>query len=387
MADKFKGIKIPDIRNIKMPDIKNIKKPDLSKLRFPDLSKLGIGNGNSDEDKNHVTKLEKMSIFRISVKALLPIFLLAVVSIYAGVSSVMQLKKIQEESSQVTAESIEMLDELDVALVDVYKLQCNIYSHLCTDSEAEMATYRERSDELFAEINGVIEGFFSGIGEEDNPEFKQTVEKKYNDYYDTYYLSMDMSDKGKKSRTLQQVPTTIQGPADLLSEQLEIMKSQTSENINANIESQYQSYLGSRRKAMLILCVTIIVIVIAILIIHFGITKPLRHNTRKLRRIVGDIRNGNGDLTERLYIRTTDEIGLLFSYINVFIETLQDILQKIVDNSNNLGGVVDNVFSSIATANGSANDISESMRRLADTMNDITGTTGAVNDRDRKSVV
>ncbi len=353
---------------MKMPDMKVVKS-------------LGNIAGNMGKQKGHVTKLEKMGIFRISVKTLLPIFLLAVVSIYASISSVMQLKAIQEESSKVTSESIAVLDRLDVAMVDVYKLQCHIYSHLTTESEGEMATYRAASEELFAEIEDVIGEFFSGIGEEDDPDFKNTVEKKFNDYKDSFFLVMEMSDKGKKSRTLSTVPTSIQGPANELSAQLELMKEQTSDNINANIDSQYQGYLQSRAKAIGILSMTVVVIIFAVLMIHFGITKPLRHNTRKLRRIVGDIKSGNGDLTERLYVRTSDEIGLLFSYFNVFIETLQDIMQKIVDNSNNLGGVVDNVFSSIATANGSANDISESMKMLSDTMNHITGTTGAVNDR------
>ncbi|MCR4947095.1 MAG: methyl-accepting chemotaxis protein [Lachnospiraceae bacterium] len=377
MAEGFKGIKKPDLKNIRMPDIKSLKKPDMGKIKLPDIKKLF----NGGKSENHVTRLDKMSVFRISVKTLLPIFLLAVVSIYASLSSVMQLKKIQEQSSKVTAESIATLDRLDLAMVDVYKLQCNIYSHISTDAESEMATYRTRSEELFEEINSVMEDFFAVIGAEDDPTFKSTVEKKYKDYHDAFFLTMDMSDKGKKSWALQSIPTAIQGAANQLSEQLTLMKEQTSDNINANIDSQYQSYLRSRGKTIVIFIITLVVIIIAILIIHFGITKPLRHNTRKLRRIVGDIRNGNGDLTERLYIRTTDEIGLLFSYFNVFIETLQDILQKIVDNSNNLGGVVDNVFSSIATANGSANDISESMRKLSDTMNNITGTTGSVNDR------
>ena len=329
----------------------------------------------------HVTRLEKMSIFRLGFKALFPIALLAIVSIYAGVSSVGQLRQIQEESSTVTTESVATLDNLDKAMVDVYKLQCNVYSHISSKSEVEMATYRSRSEDLFEEIRGVMDSYFAEIGVSDDPYFRDGVEKKYKDYYDSYMLTLDMSDKGKKSWAMDQVPTAIQGPADKLAEDIGIMKENTSANIEANIASQYQSYLQSRKKAIVILIVTVIVILIAIAMIHFGITKPLRHNTRKLRHIVGNIKNGNGDLTERLYIRTRDEVGLLFSYFNVFMETLQDILQQIVDNSNNLGGVVDNVFSSIATANGSANDIRSSMKKLSDTMNDITGTTGAVNDR------
>lgn len=353
---------------MKMPDIKAVK------------NLKGVA-GNMGSGEGHVTKLEKIGIFRIGVKTLLPIFLLAVVSIYAGVSNVMQLKKIQETSSQVTAESIEILDRLDLAVVDVYKLQCNIYSHASAESDSEMETYRGRSEELFEEISDVIGDFFAENGELDDPEFLPSVEKKYKDYYDSYVLCMDMSERGKKSWALKNIPVALQGAADELSGKIGLMKEMTSANIDANVESQYQSYIQSRRKVIGISAATLFIIVIAVLIIHFGITKPLRHNSRKLMRIVDHIRNGNGDLNERLYVRTTDEIGMLFSYFNIFMETLQEILQTIVDNSNNLGGVVDNVFSSIATANGSANDISESMRKLSETMNDITGTTGSVNSR------
>lgn len=117
---------------------------------------------------------------------------------------------------------------------------------------------------------------------------------------------------------------------------------------------------------------------ITLIIIMRGVVNPLKKQTRELTDIIDRIQKGQGDLTMRVAVKSGDEIGQLGNGINLFMETLQTIMGKIVNNSNVLDGVVGNVSKSVAFSNDSANDISAIMEELSATMEEVSATTNTV---------
>lgn len=53
--------------------------------------------------------------------------------------------------------------------------------------------------------------------------------------------------------------------------------------------------------------------------------------TTQLNDILKEIESGNGDLTRRISLKNKDEIGQLAGGINVFLETLQQIMSPYCD--------------------------------------------------------
>ncbi|RLC22107.1 MAG: hypothetical protein DRI57_00690 [Deltaproteobacteria bacterium] len=67
-------------------------------------------------------------------------------------------------------------------------------------------------------------------------------------------------------------------------------------------------------------------------VLHFFLVKPVSEVTRGLRNIA----QGEGDLSQRLEIKSKDEIGELAACFNLFIEKLRDIMLEIAHNTNSL---------------------------------------------------
>ena len=100
--------------------------------------------------------------------------------------------------------------------------------------------------------------------------------------------------------------------------------------------------------------------------------------TRQLEDIIQEIESGNGDLTRRIGIKSHDEIGQLADGINVFLETLQRIMGRIVIDSREMGEIVTSVVNSVGTANSNAYDISAGMEELSATMQEVASAVNTV---------
>ena len=60
-------------------------------------------------------------------------------------------------------------------------------------------------------------------------------------------------------------------------------------------------------------------------------------------KIMEKIDNNEGDLTERIEVKTKDEVGQLVVGVNGFIEQLQGIMLKIRDESTHMNELVGNI--------------------------------------------
>lgn len=118
--------------------------------------------------------------------------------------------------------------------------------------------------------------------------------------------------------------------------------------------------------------------IMMMLVVVKAVINPLKEQQRALEEIILDIQAGKGDLTKRVIAGGNDEIGAMSADVNEFIETLQNIMSKIINNSNTLDGVVGNVAENVASSNDNANDISAIMEELSATMEEVAASTGDV---------
>jgi len=140
------------------------------------------------------------------------------------------------------------------------------------------------------------------------------------------------------------------------------------EVLNAQ-EGLYQGMKNSNAvKLVMALLATILLLVVAVA----GVLRPLLDMNGKLNRIMTDIDHGKGDLSERVKVRGTDEIGQLAQGINAFIESLEGVMHQVTLNSDKLHSVTNNVSERVANVNLNSSDISASMQELSATMEEIS---------------
>ena len=120
--------------------------------------------------------------------------------------------------------------------------------------------------------------------------------------------------------------------------------------------------------------VFILATVAVVLVVSLTIAMPADKASRQLNKIVKKIENGEGDLTERVAVKTVDEVGQLASGVNSFMEQLQTIMRTIRDEAQNLEQLVNNLTLGINDSNESASNVSATMEELSASMQEVAST-------------
>ncbi len=124
--------------------------------------------------------------------------------------------------------------------------------------------------------------------------------------------------------------------------------------------------------------ITIGVELIVMIVVSRSIIKPAKTATNQLNQIIGGIEQGEGNLTERLVVKSKDEIGQLASGVNAFIEQLQLIMIKLRNSSQGMNVQVANINANITSSEGSASDVSATMEEMSAGMEEIAATLDAI---------
>lgn len=122
----------------------------------------------------------------------------------------------------------------------------------------------------------------------------------------------------------------------------------------------------------------VLVFVIAVVVVRRTIAGPAKRSEKMLKDIVEKIEQNEGDLTERIPVTSSDEIGQMSAGINGFIEQLQNIMQKLREESLNLNGSVEAVMREIDESNESASNVSAAMEQMSASLEEISATLGSI---------
>ena len=114
--------------------------------------------------------------------------------------------------------------------------------------------------------------------------------------------------------------------------------------------------------------------VIMVIVVNKSIAKPAKNASGHLAKIIDKIDRKEGDLTERLEVKTQDEVGQLVVGVNSFIAQLQGIMVKIRDESGHMNELVNGITSGINDSNENASNISATMEELSASMQEVSAT-------------
>jgi methyl-accepting chemotaxis protein len=133
--------------------------------------------------------------------------------------------------------------------------------------------------------------------------------------------------------------------------------------------SSVESILNTSSKILLIGGVVGLFVSIAlILFITQGIVRPIRRTANMLK----DISEGEGDLTKRLDVTSSDEIGDMASYFNRFIEKLQGIIGQISDNTHSIDASANDLTKTAGKLSANSEDTSRRADNVAAATEEMT---------------
>ena len=124
------------------------------------------------------------------------------------------------------------------------------------------------------------------------------------------------------------------------------------------------------------LALYIILIIITVFIVASTIVKPARVSGKALSDIISKVDARQGDLTERVPIKSKDEVGQMAQGINNFMEQLQSIMQELKTESTNMEQSAEIITNQVIESNESAGNVSAATEQMAASMEEISATLG-----------
>lgn len=104
------------------------------------------------------------------------------------------------------------------------------------------------------------------------------------------------------------------------------------------------------------------------------------NDIRKVDDKIYDIVNNEGDLTQRLNVKTGDEMELVSDNINLLLEYIRNIMLNIATNSDELQSSSKKVTSELFEAKGGISDVSATMEEMSAALEEISASMSQVNE-------
>lgn len=169
--------------------------------------------------------------------------------------------------------------------------------------------------------------------------------------------------------------------ASLTSEMNEAVASGDSTRI-ATVEEQISMFLtksatkisGTYVFNIGLVVLAFMIYVVSLFIVHKSISNPARHASAHLNAIVKDIERNKGDLTQRIIVKSKDEIGQFANGINGFIEQLQTLMKTLQEESNLMMNAAVEMASQVDDSNQNALQVSSAMEQMAAGMQEVSAT-------------
>lgn len=318
-----------------------------------------------------------MRIFKnISVKwkGLFSVVLLAALLVILGFSGMNNLDRINAASVEISdnyAQSIALLGSISA---DFESLNQVIYAHALSEDSSKMNSLTSKAESLMERIADTCMQFEQNLDEGEETKSYNNFMSLYNQYITYFNQVLEHSNSNNDDQATAMVNREITN----ISSQLEVSIAHMTQANNSGMEQakeeQARIYNASKSTTIAIMIVAVIGVVLAVIATTAEIAKPIERMKNELNEIVDGIKNNAGDLTKRVTTVGRDEIGQLGRGVNVFIDTLQEIMKQIKDSTDSLNNIVGNVISKVGTANDDSNNISAVMEELSASMEEVAST-------------
>ena len=148
--------------------------------------------------------------------------------------------------------------------------------------------------------------------------------------------------------------------------------------IDEEKEHNYKAALATYKAAefgLLIACVVAVLLaMICALLITRGITVPLG----RMRDMIQDIAQGEGDLTKRLAADSKDELGEVSRWFNLFIEKLHGIINQISNTSTQVAAAANQLHSTAEHIATGAEEVAAQAGTVATAGEEMSATSGDI---------
>jgi methyl-accepting chemotaxis protein len=323
--------------------------------------------------------MKKARYISVAVYIIIPVIILGLISGISMNISLRGLSRVNNVSREISDEQLENIAVLDKISVRSERIQKYMFELCLAGNKTAMEQVWSETEPVISEADNLLEqleGMFTD---------KETKDK-FMDYRLDY--STFIGDVNKLAGLAYEDSVEAMTYANYnLARWSDILQKDIDGIITANnkVTDSLKNELNSVYKKSEITSIIFIVVIAGVIIfvitsILLSVIKPLKKMNKELDVLVNDINLNKGDLSKRISVRSSNEIGRVSSNINEFVSKLESIMKIITATSENLDNSVSNVAKKADAANASAYDISAVMEELSATMEEIAATMRSVDE-------
>lgn len=312
-------------------------------------------------------------------KIMIPVLLLAVIAFATSILSIMNADSISKKGDDIANNYLVTIENVGYLSESTQKLTRSAYSYIVAEGDAAKKSVKDNIESLKSEIDGYMKDYEQTLDENE-----ETAYSSYKNYYSQFLTQFGVLEKYvNTNQTVNASKLANNNLVDVCNSLESALDDMTNNEVEAADHAMRQMHaLAAFAKTTGGVCFVFAIgaLIVAFLISTRKVVNPIVKTNKELKEISALINDNNGDLTKRVNVKSSDEIGQLAQGINQFLDILQNTIGKIVEGSKNLDNMINSVGENVTVSNDNAQDVSSAMEELSATMQEIAATIQTVND-------
>ena len=312
-------------------------------------------------------------------KIMIPVLLLAVIAVATSILSIMNADSISKKGNDIANNYLVTIENVGYLSESTQKLTRSAYSYIVAEGDAAKKSVKDNIESLKSEIDGYMKDYEQTLDENE-----ETAYSSYKKYYSQFLTQFAVLEKYvDTNQTVNASKLANNNLVDVCNSLESALDNMTNSEVEAADHAMRQMHALSafaKTTGGACLVVAIGALIVAFLVSTRKVVNPIVKTNKELKEISTLINDNNGDLTKRVNVKSSDEIGQLAQGINQFLDILQNTIGKIVEGSKNLDNMINSVGENVTVSNDNAQDVSSAMEELSATMQEIAATIQTVND-------
>lgn len=312
-------------------------------------------------------------------KIMIPVLLLAVIAFATSILSIMNADSISKKGDDIANNYLVTIETVGYLSESTQKLTRSAYSYIVAEGDAAKKSVKDNIESLKSEIDGYMKDYEQTLDENE-----ETAYSSYKNYYSQFLTQFAVLEKYvDTNQTVNASKLANNNLVDVCNSLESALDDMTNSEVEATDHAMRQMHASAafaKTTGGVCFVFAIGALIVAFLISTRKVVNPIVKTNKELKEISALINDNNGDLTKRVNVKSSDEIGQLAQGINQFLDILQNTIGKIVEGSKNLDNMINSVGENVTVSNDNAQDVSSAMEELSATMQEIAATIQTVND-------
>lgn len=297
----------------------------------------------------------------IKAKLIFLVSLLLTIILFFGVYSLINLNAVNQQSTLISEKyvlGIMSSEELNTLTSDFRIME---FEHIIAADDDTMNMKENDMAQKEKEIQILFDNYQKTVNTKENETLFNNAKKHWDEYLVLSKQVIEFSsqlktDEAMKIMNNQSLESFNQASSDLL-KLAELNKMMTRD---ASIEGDNLYSNVFKTTVLIIVSLFIVGLSLALFIIQ-----TIRKSINILKNELDTLSEKGGDLTQKIIVKSKDEINQLANSLNKFIDNIRNIISSVNDSTDNIETVVDAIKVNVTELNGSIEEVSANTEELA----------------------